>query len=134
MTYKELLKHLDAGTLRFCPPPADAYFEPEFVKTFVRDVFGLDWEYCGCTSETRLSDFVEIDGTRALLERIRELYGADCSDVPELNFWLCLKRCESAAERSNAESRSREAVCRSMERRVDACDSIDSNVRAKLGS
>lgn len=104
MTLTELQKSLRNGTLEFCPPPADAYFEPEFVKSFVRDVLGLDWEYCGFTGETRLCDFGEVDETHAILDRINHMYQVDCSDVPELNFWLCLKRCEGAAERRDAES------------------------------
>ena len=133
MTLAELQQALRDGSLGFCAPPRDAYFEPEFVKSFVRDVFGLDWEYCGFTGETRLSDFQEIDETPAIVERINRLYGVDCSDVPELNFWLCLKRCEGAVELSNAQGRELENLSGSMECRVDARDGIGADVQAWLG-
>ena len=103
MTYRELQQALADGTLRFCPPPLDAYYEPQFVEKFARDVFDLDWQYCGVTGESRLSDLVDDNETDAVLQRIAELYGVSCADVPELNFWLCLKRCEYAAAQSNAE-------------------------------
>jgi hypothetical protein len=138
MTLAELQQALRDGSLGFCAPPRDAYFEPEFVKCFVRDVFGLDWEYCGFTGETRLSDFQEIDETQAILKRINRLcinrlYGVDCSDVPELNFWLCLKRCESAVELHNAQGRELENSSRSMECRIDARDGIGADVQAGPG-
>jgi hypothetical protein len=102
MSLDEILEQLNSGELSFCPPPADAYFAPQFVEDFVSRVFRKEWRYCGATGESRLTDFVEPHESEEVSDRIREIYGIDCSDIPEHNFWLCLKRCEAAAEKRDA--------------------------------
>jgi len=31
------------GRLKFAPPPKDAYFLPQFVKRFSREILGVEW-------------------------------------------------------------------------------------------
>jgi hypothetical protein len=72
--------------------PRDAYLVPEFVAEFSRRVLGCEWENVGASEWSSALDFT--DAPRELLvARIRNNYGVDVDDIPDLNLWEVLRRC-----------------------------------------
>jgi hypothetical protein len=114
MTLNQLMEGIHSGRITFAPPPVDAYLSPDFVEKFCRVIFHTDWKWIGASGMASLEDFTN-DGETVedILARIKEVYGTDCSDIRDLNFWEVLKCCEEAHNHDH----------RSVESRADAVDS-----------
>jgi hypothetical protein len=52
---------------------------PELAKDFTRRVLNLDWAFI--SDESSLWDFHEAGTNKALIARIKEVYGVDVSDI-----------------------------------------------------
>lgn len=102
MTLNQLMEGINSGRITFAPPPVDAYISPAFVEEFCRVIFHTDWKWIGASGLATLEDFTQDgDTTDDILARIKHVYGTDCSDIPDLNFWEVLKCCEDAHNRDH---------------------------------
>jgi hypothetical protein len=89
---KRLQADLAANRIQVAPMPRDAYLVPEFVQEFSRRVLGCEWADIGATEFSSALDFT--DASRWLIvARIRNNYGVDVDDIPDLNLWEVLRRC-----------------------------------------
>jgi len=81
------------GGVKFAPLPKDAYFLPEFVERFSREILGLEWsDIFFVSEESSVLDFT-IGGVADTIAKIRQAYGVDCSDIVGLNLWAVMQRC-----------------------------------------
>jgi hypothetical protein len=89
-----LRRSVKAGRIEVAPPPKDAYLLPDFVKRFFREALHQDYEKCLVTEKSSVMDFDFTMSKAQWLDRIRSLYGVDCSDIAGLNLWDVMRRCE----------------------------------------
>lgn len=93
-----LRSSVQAGRVEAAPPPKDAYLLPDFVERFFREALHQDYGKCLVTEESSVMDFDFTMSKAQWLDRIRSLYGIDCSDIGDLNLWKVMCRCEEAQD------------------------------------
>jgi hypothetical protein len=99
MSVAEIRAGLRDGTVVFCLPAAHENFTRVFLDGFSERILKRDWRDVAHCGHLQISALVDDDESmEEMVANIRDEYGTEIADLPELPLWEVLRRCARCAK------------------------------------